>query len=128
MKLHLCRENPCPEQEKECAAILENGFTLTHTSMTQDAQTGKAEWEEVFDEWLKEVPSITDCCNEWDIRAIRGFVSQAISRERQKVVEEVLKVMSEYMQDYANRPIEKRKNPYDEIWELKERVRKEMRE
>lgn len=73
MKLHICKENPCPEQDKECAEILKNGFTISEEEKCECGEDtpeylvihGKdkcvlrpqppASWEEEFDAiWRKD--------------------------------------------------------------------------
>lgn len=33
--MHLCTENPCPLQDKECAEILKNGFKTHYVNKKQ---------------------------------------------------------------------------------------------
>lgn len=41
MKIHICKENPCPVREEECRQVLINGCTTHYTNMFKEKPDGQ---------------------------------------------------------------------------------------
>ena len=88
--------------------------------------TNKTEWEKEFDGIAPKI--------DWrgfpSRDVIKSFIHQQIAKTRQETIDEVAKIIDEYLRQwlisFANRPLEKREDTFKEVFKIRNEIQQNL--